>query len=315
MSSSDYFGELCEDKSCPDKNQRSFFCDQCDCNFCDMCWDKQPAHRPNKRGLHERIDRLVVERYRNILESSSSIQDQDALHKEDEDTTWFGIGRNRADDPILEDYGRYATLMAESLSVTPIVRYPQLVSFVGQTGKSSQSCLLSLYSLIAGAGKSTVVKMLINHQDTNNNPSAKARLPSPVVGSVNDNIPVSANVHLYADPQTISTNTPVLYADCEGLEGGESVPKAEASRMQDIASELDSSRGLLSGPSSRLRGAINKRGHRASRKLSWAMNDKEKSTREYAVTQLYPRVLYTFSDVVVFVLRNPKSVSSFSFCC
>lgn len=271
-----------------------------------MCWDKQPAHRPNKRGLHERADRLVDERYRNIFESSSSIQDQDALHKEDEDTTWFGIGRNKADDPIFEDFGRYATLMAESLSATPIVRYPQLVSFIGQTGKSSQLSLLSLYSPIAGAGKSAVVKMLINHQDTENNPAAQARLPSPVVGSVNDNIPVSANVHLYADPQTISTKTPVLFADCEGLEGGESVPKAEASRMRDIASEFDSSRGLLSEPSSRLRGAINKRRHRASRKLSWAMNDKEKSKREYAVTELYPRILYTFSDVVVFVLRNPK---------
>lgn len=157
--------------------------------------------------------------------------------------------------------------------------------------------------------------MLINHQDTNNNPAAIARHPSPVVGSVNDNIPVSANVHLYADPQTISTTEPGLYADCEGLEGGEGVPKAEASRMQDVASEFNSSRGLLSESSSRLRGAINKRGHRAARKLSWAMNDKEKSKREYAVTELYPRVLYTFSDVVVFVLRNPKSVSSFSLCC
>lgn len=285
MPSSDYVRDPCEDLSCPDRKQRSFFCHQCDSSFCDICWDKQPAHRPNKRGLHERIDRLVDERYRNILESSSS--DQDVLHKEDEDTTWFGIGRNRDDDPIFEDYGRYATLMAESLSATPIVRYPQLVSFIGQTGKSSQLSLLALYSPIAGAGKSTVVKMLINLQDTENNPAAKARHPSPVVGSVNDNIPVSANVHLYADPQTISTKTPILFADCEGLEGGESVPKAEASRMRDIASEL-------------------KRRHRASRKLSWAMNDKEKSKREYAVTELYPRILYTFSDVVVFVLRNPK---------
>lgn len=139
MSSSDDSGGLCEDKSCPDSNQRSFFCHQCDCSFCDLCWDKQPAHGPKKRGLHEKIDRLVVERYRNILESSSSIQDQHVLHKEDEDTTWFGIGRNGADDPIFEDYGRYAALMAESLPVTPMVRYPQLVSFVGQTGKSSQT--------------------------------------------------------------------------------------------------------------------------------------------------------------------------------
>ena len=295
--------EPCEGQSCFNKNQRSFYCDQCDCSFCDLCWDKQPAHGPKKRGLHEKIDRQVVERYRSILESSSSNQEQDVLHKEDEDTTWFGIGRNRADDPVFEDYGRYATLMAESLPPKPMARYPQLVSFVGQTGKSSQISLILLYSPTAGAGKSTVVKMLINHQDTKNNSAAKAQFSSPVVGSVNDNIPVSANVHLYADPDTISTDTPVLYADCEGLEGGETVPKAEASRMQDKASELGSSWGILSEPASRLR---IKRFHSASRKLSWAVNDKEKSKREYAVTELYPRVLYTFSDVVVFVLRNPK---------
>lgn len=300
------FRESCEDPSCPNKIERSFYCDQCDCSFCDLCWDQQPAHGPKKRVLHERIDRQVVERYRNILESSSNNQEQDALHKEDEDTTWFGIGRNRTDEPIFEDYGRYAALMAESLPPNPMIRYPKLVSFIGQTGKSSQLSLLLLYSLIAGAGKSTVVKMLINVKDTENNPAAEARFPSPVVGSVNDNIPVSANVHLYADPQTISTDTPVLYADCEGLEGGYSAPKAEASRLQDKASEQHSSLKTLSESGSRLRGNIFKKSHSKSRKIPWAMNDKEKSKREYAVTELYPRVLYTFSDVVVFVLRNSK---------
>ncbi|KAL2679358.1 hypothetical protein Neosp_010132 [[Neocosmospora] mangrovei] len=32
--------------------------------------------------------------------------------------------------------------------------------------------------------------------------------------------------------------------------------------------------------------------------------------REFSVTQLYPRLLYTFSDVVVFVLRNPRAFES-----
>lgn len=139
----------CEDESCPDTVQRALYCVNCDCHFCDTCWDKQPAHKPHKRGLdghaHERIDRLVVERYRNILEPSSSIHGQDALHKDDEDTTWFGIGRNRADDPVFEDYGRYAMLMADSLSPTSKIRYPQLVSFIGQTGKPSRLSLLLPY--------------------------------------------------------------------------------------------------------------------------------------------------------------------------
>ena len=145
--------------------------------------------------------------------------------------------------------------------------------------------------------------MLINHQDMKVNPTANSRFPSPVVGSVNDSIPVSANVHLYADPHTISTDTPVLYADCEGLEGGESAPKAEAFKSQERSL---SPRDLRSDVSIRKRERRYRKGKGAPRKIAWALGDKEKSQREYAVTELYPRVLYTFSDVVVFVLRNPK---------
>ena len=148
--------------------------------------------------------------------------------------------------------------------------------------------------------------MLINHQDMKVNSAAKAKFPSPVVGSVNDNIPVSADVHLYADPRTISTDTPLLYADCEGLEGGESPPKTEVYKMQEKASESVWPLGSPTGSGSRKREKIIKKGNKVSRKISWAMGDKEKSKREYAVTELYPKVLYTFSDVVVFVLRNPK---------
>ncbi|KAI4241802.1 MAG: hypothetical protein L6R40_004348 [Gallowayella cf. fulva] len=106
--------------------------------FCDTCWDKQPAHKPRKRGAdgygHEKIDKLVVERYRSILEPSSNVEEQEALHRDDEDTTWFGIGRDHADGPVFEDYGRFSALMQESMSRPGAVRHPQLVSFIGQTG-------------------------------------------------------------------------------------------------------------------------------------------------------------------------------------
>ena len=148
--------------------------------------------------------------------------------------------------------------------------------------------------------------MLINHQDMKVNPTVNARFPSPVVGSVNDNIPVSANVHLYADPHTISTDTPVLYADCEGLEGGESAPKAEAFKSQERPLVRYSLRGSPPEVTTRTRERRYRKSKGAPRKIAWALGDKEKSKREYAVTEVYPRVLYTFSDVVVFVLRNPK---------
>ena len=44
-----------------------------------------------------------------------------------------------------------------------------------------------------------------------------------------------------------------------------------------------------------------------TRKIEWK-GPGVKKTREFAVTELYPRVMYTFSDVVVFVLQNQRYV-------
>lgn len=142
MSSTDLYLDSCEDESCRNKFQRTFYCVPCNCSFCETCWDKQPAHKRKwSRPVgqtHEKIDRLLVERYRDILEPVLTIQEQDALHKDDENATWFGISRNEADEPIFEDYGRYAALMTESLLNPPLKRYPRLVSFIGQTGKKDK---------------------------------------------------------------------------------------------------------------------------------------------------------------------------------
>lgn len=69
--------------------------------------------------------------------------------------------------PSLEDYGRYATLMG---SIQPLDvnkdRYPQLVSFIGVTN----------------AGKSTIIKMLVNHASEGS--VAPKVFPTPVAGSI-----------------------------------------------------------------------------------------------------------------------------------
>ena len=73
------------------------------------------------------------------------------LHQKDEGTTWFGILREDTGFPSFQDYGRYASLMAES-SRSPLSpnaqwnrardsRYPSLVSFVGQTGIHSEEMI------------------------------------------------------------------------------------------------------------------------------------------------------------------------------
>jgi hypothetical protein len=141
------------------------------------------------------------------------------------------------------------------------------------------------------AGKSTLIKMLIAHEQRKLPPAYTADFASPVVGAArNDKLPTSGDVHLYSDPGTCFGELPMLYADCEGLDGGEEAPLAAQSRIQNTSRPRNRPKNFIQG---------------VLRDLEWA-KDGVTSGREYAVKHLYPRLLYTFSDVIVFVLRNPK---------
>lgn len=94
---------------------------------------------------HEKTDPEVARRIERTLESDLSEEGQAFLHVQDEDTSWFGALKDDDGDLVFQDYGRYPDLMAEKSTQNQKLRYPGLVSFVGQTG----------------AGKSTVVKLLI----------------------------------------------------------------------------------------------------------------------------------------------------------
>lgn len=148
--------------------------------------------------------------------------------------------------------------------------------------------------------------MLIDHQDNGlyEDHDGTTQFPSPVTGSINDNVPTSGDVHLYSDPATYNTGKPMLYADCEGLDGGENVPRGARFKVRDDAAP-PAARSHSSNNDPHFRKKLRKAAHSSDRDLAWAINP-ETRKREYAVTQLYPRLLYTFSDVVVFVLRNPK---------
>lgn len=124
-------------------------------------------------------------------------------------------------------------------------------------------------------------------------PDDAPKLTSPVTSSKSDFSPTTGDVHLYADPTSYHTSRPILYADSEGLDGGETLPRGVRHRTTLFVKQ---SRKLL-------------RNRKITRRLiKWAVDTKRK--REYTVTQLYPRLLYTFSDVVVFVLRNPRTFES-----
>ena len=152
--------------------------------------------------------------------------------------------------------------------------------------------------LISDAGKSTVVKTLIALAELDCN-IAGNKFASPVAGSrASEQLATSEGVHLYADPQSFEAQCPILYADCEGLHAGEVTPYA-AKAVKKNRSNIDQKAATAALWAM-------KRVHYPSRKVLWAKEDKETATRDYAVRHLYPRLLYTFSDVVVFVQKNPR---------
>jgi energy-coupling factor transporter ATP-binding protein EcfA2 len=282
-------GELCD--HCQTLGHQRFHCNVCNYVFCDPCWMLQFPHRVPRSGPgvlpHEKTDVHIAKKISNVFSPQSKEEQREKLHMDDIDTTWFGVVREGHERPMFQDYGRYATLVAtvkemrlgtiSSLSTTSATEealYPSLVSFVGQTG----------------AGKSSLIKLLIDLKSDEDEP-----FETPVVGAAGSDVATSEDVHLYLDPDSSSSESqaPLLFADCEGLEGGERDP-AGAKFKRKMASVQNGAYGGLRKPTS-------------ERELAWADTPKKQS-RDFAVAHLYPRLLYTFSDVIVFVLKNPRYV-------
>ena len=153
--------------------------------------------------------------------------------------------------------------------------------------------------------------------------------PSPVTSSSdNDRIPTTGDVHLYADPGSFKGRTPMLFADCEGLDGGETVPRGLRHRLLSETTAMVNVRPRSPNPPAfnpsdrrgssiaripnnhinprvQTRKKLQKSRYSSSRNIAWA-DSPERQKRGYAVLELYPRLLYTFSDVVVYVLRNAR---------
>ena len=114
-------------------------CLNCSSVYCESCWDKQGPHQAGKTGPdglpHERTDKEIYERLKRILDPPESISELSRLHQEDESTIWFGIEKDLNGPPLFLDHGRFAALMADTKQPNGGMRYPQLVSFVGETGE------------------------------------------------------------------------------------------------------------------------------------------------------------------------------------
>lgn len=280
--------DICDD--CNANDRILDYCNGCNLVFCPGCWNRQLLH---KRGRfspggvpHEKSNASIARKVSRTFNPPTEPSLRQKLHFDDSKTAWFGIQRPDFGRPVFQDYGRFADLMRSTKrpSATPgnfhrqtsdcrlsnDSRTPSLVSFVGETGH----------------GKSTLVKLLIDLQKVG---SDDVEHPTPVVGEPGVLDPTSADVHLYSDPSTAQDDNPILFADCEGLTGGSRPPVSAVMKQRfgtfGTRDENTSSHAI---PLS-------------SREITW-----DCASREVAVTNLYPRLLYTFSDVVVFVLKNHR---------
>ena len=285
------------------------FCDACLDVFCDSCWLVLRDHRQASdagNGPHQKTDGVLAGKVKGVLHKPQGEIVPEDMFREDSETAWFGectgvarghigtvanvsaatgVVREHGELPSFQDYGRYSNLMANTRPKTSVVnpaetngtsiwrRFPSLVSFVGDTG----------------AGKSSIIKLLIDLDSPVDHDFA-----TPVVGTAGSVTPTSDDVHLYLDPRTVDTDSPLLYADCEGLNGGERVPTAARFRKAVRAFQ----RVQVEDPEPPLQ----KRQYTSRRELLWT-DESAVNSREFAVENLYPRLLYTFSDVIVFILK------------
>jgi energy-coupling factor transporter ATP-binding protein EcfA2 len=280
-------GEICD--LCQKCGHERHYCNVCDIVFCDPCWESHSLHRikrSNPGSLpHEKTPPHVAKKIKAVLNPQLKEEQREKLHLDDIDTTWFGVVREGHERPMFQDYGRYADLVASvkqlrvdsvsTLATTSDIGealYPSLVSFVGETG----------------AGKSSLIKLIIDLRSEEGEP-----FETPVVGAAGRDVATSEDVHLYLDPDSSESQAPLLFADCEGLNGGERDPVGARLKKKMASSQKNNSDG--------------RRKPTSERELVWADTAKKQS-RDFAVAHLYPRLLYTFSDVIVFVMKNPRYV-------
>ena len=128
-------------KPCDDCGQdvsATYLCASCAVTYCDHCWSIPISHRRGTSGpnglAHEKSDTNIAQRLENAFTPPRNIRQANQLHIDDSDTTWLSFTGEPTNFPSIQDHDRFTALIQDSFTGVWSERWPQIVSFIGQTG-------------------------------------------------------------------------------------------------------------------------------------------------------------------------------------
>ncbi|KAF2683587.1 hypothetical protein K458DRAFT_304017 [Lentithecium fluviatile CBS 122367] len=242
----------------------------CGARFCEQCFItkhlvRNPKHKHGGTSKTDKAWAWISGAISTLTDTSSRA----TQFEQDQNTKWFGlhVQKTDANDRVtrLVETSRFSSLVEASMHFdhgSPRRQFPSITSFVGETG----------------GGKYTLVRSLIFSSRMS---SAIDALEAPIPGVRSGSaacLPTTGEVNLYLDPHTFGTRHPQLFADCEGMFGGE--PAAAQHQNEWF---------------------------RGGKRYLLESKDGKPIDRKTAVMTIYPRFLYIFSDVICMVTRNQKA--------
>ncbi|KAF1731949.1 hypothetical protein CRV24_008142 [Beauveria bassiana] len=288
-----------------------------------------------------KVDDEAWERTSRIL-TPKPAEERANLHRENRESLWFAVRNERAKDRaapqhqggsdsndkektdntkvalplVFDEYERFGQVVDEHCNLYKLTEcYPRLVTFIGDTG----------------VGKSGLIALLVEHasyarREAGGRESETETIwQSPVVGDPDKSTPTSGNVHLYYGGalDEATGQLPLLYADCEGFGGGgvgefESMTVEEKQTLgkdhmpQDEGktpashqetSNTDEQATASQKTSSGIGGKIAAAFASTLEPLKRPFKSNELTERSHAVNEMFPRLLYNFSDVIVYVVH------------